>query len=58
MPGGIHADPRAELSVAPVRFRLKVWHVLSGLILFSLACWAGLAFLLDLAAATLHSIGA
>jgi hypothetical protein len=53
-----NAKPVDARSAAPGRFRLRVWHVLFGLLVVSLLGWAGLFLLIDVAAAALHGIKA
>ncbi len=48
------AEPAGARTAARTRFRLRVWHVLLGLLLFSLLAWGTLFLLIGLAAAALH----
>ncbi len=53
-----YEKPIEARSALPARFRLRVWHMLLGALLFSLLGWGALFLLVDLAAAALHWIKA
>jgi hypothetical protein len=52
----IYERPIEARSAAPARVRLRVWHMLVGVLMLSLLGWGALFLMVDLAASALHRL--